>query len=369
MSKTNEIELLAPAGGMDQLKCAVNFGANAVYMAGKAFGMRAKASNFDYDEIAQAVEYAHKNNVSVYVTCNVLMHEDNLESLKDHFIKLDQAGVDAFIVGDLGAMSIGKQVAPNVDIHISTQASVANSAAAIEYVKLGAKRIILAREMSLEDIKKMRKNLNAKGYESVELEAFVHGAMCMSVSGRCLISSYLTGRSANKGLCTQPCRWSYTLNEEKRPGQNFEMTEDQSGTYIMNSMDMNMIEHLDDLKEAGLTSIKIEGRNKKALYVATVINAYRHVLDGDDKEKWAAELDNVSHRPYSTGFYYGAAKQSPDYDGYEQNCVHCADVVDFKNGDTSRTYLKCRNRFEVDQELQAIVPGGAIITFKITDLK
>lgn len=284
MTKSNKIELLAPAGGMEQLKAAINFGADAVYMAGKAFGMRAKACNFDYDEIEEAVKLAHDNNVSVYVTCNVLMHENNLDSLEKHFISLAKAGVDAFIVGDLGAMSKAKKVAPQVDIHISTQASVANSAAAIEYIKLGAKRIILAREMTLADIKEMRQNLDKQGYKDIELEAFVHGAMCMSVSGRCLISSYLTGRSANKGLCTQPCRWSYNLVEEKRPGQNFEISEDDFGTYIMNSMDMNMIEHLDDLKDAGLSSIKIEGRNKKALYVATVINAYRHVLDGQDKK-------------------------------------------------------------------------------------
>lgn len=291
MDKQNDIELLAPAGGPDQLRAAINFGADAVYLAAEHFGMRAKAQNFQIKNLGEYINFAHKHGVKVYITCNILMHDSDIEQLEPFVRQLDKVHADAVIVGDLGAFETVKKVAPNLDIHISTQASVANTAAAIAYAKLGAKRLILAREMSLEQIAKLRANLDAAGYadepsnkNSVALEAFVHGAMCMSVSGRCLISSYLTGRSANKGACTQPCRWGYNLTEEKRPGQTFEISEDNFGTYIMNSMDLNMLEHLDKLKHAGLSSIKIEGRNKKALYVATVVNAYRHVLDGSPAE-------------------------------------------------------------------------------------
>ncbi len=383
MSESREIELLAPAGGPDQLRAAINFGANAVYLAAEHFGMRAKAENFKTSELKENIKYAHDNNVKVYVTCNILMHDSDIQNLKTFIKQLSEAEADAVIVGDLGAMAVVKEVAPNLDIHISTQASVANTEAAIQYAKLGAKRIILAREMSLEQIKALRKNLDDAGYadtpenpNSLALEAFVHGAMCMSVSGRCLISSYLTGRSANKGLCTQPCRWGYKLLEEKRDGQEFEIGEDGFGTYIMNSKDLNMLEHVDDLKNAGLSSIKIEGRNKKALYVATVVNAYRHVLDGDSPEQWTRELENVSHRPYSTGFYFGEAQQSPDYDGYEQNSVHVGDILDCENRSTffglHRFYIYkvlCRNHFEEGENIEALVPGGNITSLNVENLK
>lgn len=383
MSKKQKIELLAPAGGPDQLRAAVNFGADAVYLAGKQFGMRAKAQNFNENNLSQQIEFAHKNGVKVYVTCNIMMHDNNIEAFEKFVKTLVQAKADAVIVGDLGAMATVKKIAPNLDIHISTQTSVCNTAAAIEYAKLGAKRIILAREMSLEQIAKMRKNLDNAGYKddlenpnALALEAFVHGAMCMSVSGRCMISSYLTGRSANKGLCTQPCRWGYKLIEEKRPGQEFEIGEDDFGTYLMNSKDMNMLAHLGDLKAAGLSSLKIEGRNKKALYVATVVNAYRHVLDGESVEKWKDELNNISHRPYSTGFYFGEAQQSPTYDGYEQNTVHVGDVLESKLHSSLFGFRKyyeikvlCRNRFEKDQILEAVIPGGDIMKIKIENLK
>ena len=361
VSNERKIELLAPAGGPDQLRAAVNFGADAVYLAAEHFGMRAAAENFNATTLAEGIKFAHEHNVKVYVTCNILMHDADIENLRDFIKQLSEAEADAVIVGDLGALATVREVAPNLDIHVSTQASVANTASAIEYAKMGAKRIILAREMSLKEIAGLRKNLDAAGYEKLDLEAFVHGAMCMSVSGRCLISSYLTGRSANKGACTQPCRWGYKLLEEKRDGQEFEIGEDGFGTYIMNSKDMNMLEHIDDLKVAGLSSIKIEGRNKKALYVATVVNAYRHVLDGEDPAKWTRELENVSHRPYSTGFYFGPAEQSPDYDGYEQNCVHVGDVLEDGK-------ILCRNHFEEGETLEALIPGGNITSIKVKDL-
>lgn len=361
MSNEKKIELLAPAGGPDQLRAAVNFGADAVYLAAEHFGMRAAAENFNAKTLVEGIKFAHDHNVKVYVTCNILMHDADIENLRAFVKQLSEAEADAVIVGDLGALATVREVAPNLDIHVSTQASVANTASAIEYAKMGAKRIILAREMSLKEIAGLRKNLDAAGYDKLDLEAFVHGAMCMSVSGRCLISSYLTGRSANKGACTQPCRWGYKLLEEKRDGQEFEIGEDGFGTYIMNSKDMNMLEHIDDLKAAGLSSIKIEGRNKKALYVATVVNAYRHVLDGEDAAKWSRELENVSHRPYSTGFYFGPAEQSPDYDGYEQNCVHVGDVLEDGK-------ILCRNHFEEGETLEALIPGGDITSVKVQDL-
>ena len=385
------MELLAPCGGFEQLSFSIAFGANAVYLASEKFGMRAKAKNFKIEEFTKIVDFAHKNNVRVYVTCNILMHDKNLKELEEHFKILADAKVDAFIIGDLGAMAIAKKVAPEVDIHVSTQASVANTQAAVQYAKLGAKRIVLAREMSLDEIAKMRVELDKLGFKdsqenpnSLALEAFVHGAMCMSVSGRCLISSYLTGRSANKGLCTQPCRWCYKLLEEKRPGQEFEIVEDNFGTYIMNSKDLKMIEHLDKLQQAGVSSLKIEGRNKKSLYVATVVNAYRHALDcleegtfSENIDYWNDELNNVSHRPYSTGFYFGEAQQSQDYDGYEQNCVHVADVCDCKEQKLGYLWWKrsqfkvrvlCRNRFEEGQTLEALIPGQDIKSVKILDL-
>lgn len=365
--RKQKIELLAPVGGLEQLNAAINFGADAVYLAGQNFGMRAMAANFNNDELASAVDIAHKNNVSVYVTCNVLIHEPMLDNLRDYFKFLANIGVDAFIIGDVGAISIAKQVAPNVAIHVSTQASVANSAAAVEYAKMGAKRIVLAREMSLSQISNLRKSLDIQGYKDIELEAFVHGAMCMSISGRCLISSYLTGRSANQGACTQPCRWGYSLIEEKRPGQKFDIGEDDFGTFIMNSKDLNMLSHLNDIQNAGINSIKIEGRNKKSLYVATVVNAYRHVLDGESSKQWQTELENISHRPYSTGFYFGEAEQSPDYDGYEQNCVHVADVLECEKIDNNnknevlyKVKVLCRNHFEQNEQLDVLVPGGQI---------
>lgn len=350
------------------MRAAVNFGADAVYLAAEHFGMRASAENFNATTLAEGIKFAHEHNVNVYVTCNILMHDADIESLRSFINQLSEAKADAVIVGDLGALATVREIAPDLDIHVSTQASVANTASAIEYAKLGAKRIILAREMSLAEIATLRKNLDAAGYadnpenpKALALEAFVHGAMCMSVSSRCLISSYLTGRSANKGACTQPCRWGYKLLEEKRDGQEFEIGEDGFGTYIMNSKDMNMLEHIDNLKAAGLSSIKIEGRNKKALYVATVVNAYRHVLDGEDAAKWSRELENVSHRPYSTGFYFGAAEQSPDYDGYEQNCIHVGDVLEDGK-------ILCRNHFEEGEILEALIPGGEITSVKVEDL-
>ena len=402
------MELLAPAGGMEQLRAAVAFGADAVYLAAEQFGMRARAANFRMDEIPAAVAFAHDHGVKVHVTCNILMHPDDIDGLPPFFRALDAAGVDAFIIGDVGAFAVAGEVAPRVERHVSTQASVANGAAARVWHSLGASRVVCAREMSLADIARLRQDAPP----DLEIEAFAHGAMCMAVSGRCLISSYLTGRSGNKGHCTQPCRWSYQLGaaspaatrpdepaggdlgrpspasvvelpqsenaigiqgglksaptefaagrpveflleEEKRPGEFFPIEEDDRGTFIMNAKDLNMLAHLQALADAGVDSIKIEGRNKKAFYVATVVGAYRRVLDGEPPDEVADELLAVSHRPYGTGFYFSEAEQAPAYDGYEQETMHIADVV---AGDPHHLYLLCRNRFAEGDELEVLAP-------------
>ena len=402
------MELLAPAGGMEQLRAAVAFGADAVYLAAERFGMRARAANFRMDEIPAAVAFAHDHGVKVHVTCNILMHPDDIDGLPPFFRALDAAGVDAFIIGDLGAFAVAGEVAPRVERHVSTQASVANATAARVWHSLGASRVVCAREMSLADIARLRQDAPP----DLEIEAFAHGAMCMAVSGRCLISSYLTGRSGNKGHCTQPCRWSYQLGaaspaatrpdepaggdlgrpspasvvelpqsenaigiqgglksaptefaagrpveflleEEKRPGEFFPIEEDDRGTFIMNAKDLNMLAHLQALADAGVDSIKIEGRNKKAFYVATVVGAYRRVLDGEPPDEVADELLAVSHRPYGTGFYFSEAEQAPAYDGYEQETMHIADVV---AGDPHHLYLLCRNRFAEGDELEVLAP-------------
>ena len=368
MEEQIDMELLAPAGGMEQLRAAVRFGADAVYLAADRFGMRARAANFRLDEIPAAVAFAHDHGVKVHVACNILMHPDDIDELPAFFRAMDAAGVDAFIIGDLGAFAVADEVAPRVERHVSTQASVANAAAARVWHSLGASRVVCAREMSLADIARLRQDAPP----DLEIEAFAHGAMCMAVSGRCLISSYLTGRSGNKGHCTQPCRWSYQLGtavsekfappeapteflleEEKRPGEFFPIEEDDRGTFIMNAKDMNMLAHLRELARVGVDSIKIEGRNKKAFYVASVVGAYRRVLDGEPPAAVADELLAVSHRPYGTGFYFSEAEQAPAYDGYEQETMHVADVAACRDG---FLYVLCRNRFAEGDELEILAP-------------
>ena len=373
------MELLAPAGGMEQLRAAVAFGADAVYLAAERFGMRARAANFRMDEIPAAVAFAHEHGVKVHVTCNILMHPDDIDGLPAFFRALDAAGVDAFIIGDLGAFAVAGEVSPRVERHVSTQASVANAAAARVWHSLGASRVVCAREMSLTDIARLRQDAPP----DLEIEAFAHGAMCMAVSGRCLISSYLTGRSGNKGHCTQPCRWSYQLEEEKRPGEFFPIEEDDRGTFIMNAKDLNMLAHLRALADAGVDSIKIEGRNKKAFYVATVVGAYRRVLDGEPPEVVADELLAVSHRPYGTGFYFSEAEQATAYDGYEQETMHVADVVASSPRHPERSvqrevegfpddpqylYLLCRNRFAEGDELEVLAPHESSRRLIVRDL-
>ena len=376
-------ELLAPAGGWEQLEYAVRFGADAVYLAAERFGMRQRADNFALAELPRVADYAHERGVAVHAACNVVMHDDDLAGLPAYFRALAEAHVDAVIVSDLGALRLARACAPGLAVHASTQASVANAQAALAWRELGASRIVCARELSLAQIGRMRAQLPA----DLELEAFAHGSMCMAYSGRCLISDYLTGRSANGGHCTQPCRWSYTLEEAKRPGVHFPVEQDGRGSYILNAQDLCMLGHLGEMAAAGVGSVKIEGRNKKAFYVATVVNAYRQVLDGADPADLMGELDVCSHRPYSTGFYFGPAHQAPassqgeqlyDWVGDVLGCAPCADGGNTgaqektADGDVPCAWeaeVRCRNRFAEGDALEVLSPGRPVRAFAARGLR
>ena len=351
------MELLAPAGGREQLEYAIHFGADAVYLAGERFGMRKRADNFTEADLPDAIAYAHAHGVRVHVTVNTVMTDEDIDDLSRYFRFLAQAGADAVIVSDMGAISICREVAPELEIHLSTQASCENAASARAYYDLGVRRVVVAREMSLDAIAEMRRRMPA----DMQLEAFVHGAMCMAYSGRCLISDYLTGRGANVGHCTQPCRWKYALVEETRPGEYFPVVEDDRGSFIMSSHDMNMLAHLDKLAAAGVNSIKIEGRAKGAYYVASVVNAYRHVLDGEPAEKWEPELETTSHRPWCTGFYFG-------YPGQNQGSVEYARAYQMVACVEESGTVLCRNRFAVGDAVEVLSPGQPVRTFTIGDI-
>ena len=319
-----KVELLAPAGGWEQLEYALHFGANAVYLACDKFGLRSRAANFSLEDLPRAVARVHEMGARVFVTCNIFAHDDDLKSFPAYLQAIEASGADAVIVSDLGMLALVRQHAPSLAIHVSTQASVSNAAAANMWYQLGARRVVCAREMSLKEIAAMRKEIP----DDMEIEVFVHGAMCMAVSGRCLISEFLTGRAANKGEWTQPCRWEYRLQELSRTGEEFGIEQTGQTTYLFNSKDLNMLSHLKELRQAGVDSIKIEGRVKKAFYVATVVNAYRHVLDGEDAQAWQGELETISHRPYSTGFFFGQPEQSTDADMYQQLYDWVGEVVE-----------------------------------------
>ena len=302
-------ELLAPAGSLEKLMTAIDYGADAVYLGGSKLNLRAFADNFNNDELKLGVKYAHDRGKRVYVTMNVFPHNDDLEGLEDYLLELQSMDIDAIIVSDPGIIMTAKEVVPDMELHLSTQANNVNYKSALFWYKQGVKRIVLARELTLEEIRSIRVNLP----EDCEIEAFVHGAMCMSYSGRCLMSNYMTGRDANRGACAQPCRYKYNLVEEKRPGEYYPIIEDEKGTYIMNSKDLCMIEHIPELVKSGILSFKIEGRMKSSYYVATAVKAYREALDtylADPEgyvfqQKWMDYLLKASHRRYSTGFYFG----------------------------------------------------------------
>lgn len=373
----NQIELLAPAGDEECLRSALDYGCDAVYLAGKSFGMRAGAKNFDMDGLDRAVRLAHERGVKVHLTCNTIPLNSEIEQFPKYIAAAQECGVDAAIACDLGVISMIKEYAPKMELHISTQTGVVNYQTAIELYKMGAKRVVLAREVGLEDIREIRRRIPA----DMEIETFVHGAMCVSFSGRCLISEYLTGRGANRGECAQPCRWSYYLMEEKRPNQFFKVFEDERGSYILNSRDMCMIDHLDDLIDAGVTSFKIEGRAKSAYYVALTVNAYRAALDsclkGEKPPKWVLdEVNKISHRPYSTGFFYGkptdgSGTQDPNIvtnggqyfadSGYMRD-YDFVGVVDYCEDGVM--HLTQRNYFTLSDELELLPPHAEPIIFK-----
>ena len=362
MKERKKPELLAPAGDMERLRMAVLYGADAVYLAGTSFGMRSFAGNFSPEELPKAVAWAHSHGVRVHVTVNTMPRNEEASRLPAYLEQLQEAGVDALIVADLGAFTMAGRYAPRCERHISTQASIANYACAAAWYDLGAKRVILARELSLEEIREIREKVPAE----LELEAFVHGAMCVSYSGRCLLSNYMTGRDSNRGACAQPCRYQYYLMEEKRPGEYFPVFEDEKGTYIMNSRDMCMIDHVGELMDAGLNSLKIEGRAKSAYYAAIVTGAYRHVIDDVAAGRpvdpvWRDEVEHVSHRHYATGFYFGQPGQYTDNARYIREWQVVALVTECD--DSGYATLSLRNKFSTGEPLELVGPDTKPIAF------
>ena len=357
-------ELLAPAGDMEKLRMAVLYGADAVYLAGTTFGMRAFTGNFTSEELPKAVKFAHDHGVKVHVTVNTMPRNGDADNLPAHLERLNDAGVDALIMADMGVFAAAGKYAPRCQRHISTQASIANYACATAWHELGADRVILARELSLREIREIRERTP----KTLEIEAFVHGAMCVSYSGRCLLSNYMTGRDSNRGACAQPCRYQYALMEEKRPGEYFPVFEDEQGTYIMNSRDMCMIDHVDDLVDVGLDSLKIEGRAKSAYYAAIVTGAYRHVIDdvcaGREVDPiWADEVNHVSHRHYATGFYYGAPGQYYANSRYIREWQVVAIITDCdENGMAT---LSLRNKFRAGDEVEIVGPDCKPFTLTV----
>ena len=350
-----KLELLAPAGDWERLEMALAYGADAVYLAGNTFGMRSFAGNFSPEELRRAAKLCRERGVDLHVTCNTMPRNDEMARLPQWLELLEEAGVTAVILADVGVLALAKRYAPSVKIHISTQASIVNYQTATAWHDLGADRVILARELSLDEIAEIR----AKTPNDLEIETFGHGAMCVSYSGRCLLSNYMTGRDANRGACAQPCRYQYALVEEKRPGEYFPVYEDEKGTYIMNSRDMCMIDHLPDLIRAGVDSIKIEGRAKSAYYAAIVTGAYRHCIDAVQAGKpldpiWRNEVEKVSHRHYSTGFFYGQPGQFYEDARYIRDWQICAVVTDCTPEGLAT--LSLRNKFGAGDAVEVVGP-------------
>ncbi len=366
------VELLSPAGDMERLELAVKFGADAVYVGGTQFGMRSNPSNFDPAQLQAACKLVHAAGKKLYLTCNTLPRSYELDALPDFLRSARAAGVDAFIIADMGVLAIAKQAAPEVEVHISTQAGIVNYAAANAFYQMGAKRIVTARELSLDEIKMIRDHTPPE----LEIEAFVHGAMCMSFSGRCILSDYMEGRDANRGDCAQPCRWKYHLMEETRPGQYFPINQEENGTYIFNSKDLCMIEHIPELVAAGVDSFKIEGRAKSAYYTAVVTHAYRQAMDAYFAHPspdfrvpdWVlAEMEKMSHRVYTTGFNFGPLQNGQELNtgGYVRNWDVCALYRDQQG---NRLIVDQRNRFFEGDVLEVLEPGQKPYTLTVRDL-
>lgn len=371
-----ETELLIPAGSLEVLKIAVNYGANAVYLGGEAFGLRANAKNFTMDEIREGVAFAHEKNVKVFVTANILAHNGDMEGVREYFKELATTGIDAVLIADPGVFMIAKETLPeSIELHVSTQANNTNYETFLFWWKLGAKRVVCARELSLKEIREIREHIP----EELDIEAFIHGAMCMSYSGRCMLSNFFTGRDANRGECTHPCRWKYNIVEEKRPGEYFPIYENERGTYIFNSKDLCMIEHVPELIDAGIDSLKIEGRMKTALYVATVARTYRKALDDlkESKEKYLAnmewyksEIAKCTYREFTTGFYYG--KPTADDHIYDNNTYVTGSVylgTIRKTDDAGFSYLEQKNKFSVGEMIEIMKPNGDDIPIEVLEIR
>ena len=357
-------ELMIPASSLEVLKIAVMFGADAVYIGGEAFGLRAKAKNFTMEEMAEGIEFAHAHGVKVYVTANILAHNNDLEGVRVYFEELKKIGPDALIIADPAIFMIAKEVCPEIERHISTQANNTNYGTYQFWHQLGAKRVVTARELSLAEIKEIRANIP----DELEIETFIHGAMCISYSGRCLLSNYFVGRDANQGACTHPCRWKYAVVEEKRPGEYFPVYENERGTYIFNSKDLCMIEHIPDMVDAGIDSFKIEGRMKTALYVATVARTYRKAIDDyfESPEKYQEnmpwyldQISNCTYRQFTTGFFYGKpSEEAQIYDSntYLREYTYLGIVGDCN--EEGLYQIEQRNKFSVGEEIEVMKPNG-----------
>ena len=368
-------ELLAPGGSLEKLKTAIDYGADAVYIGGEAFSLRVAAENFSLEDMKEGLKYAHDRGKKVYLTANIIAHNRDLDKFKEYIKEIRPLGFDAVLIADLGLFDIMREIAPEIPVHISTQANNTNYATANAWHKMGAERVVLGREMSFKEIEQFRENID----EKLELEAFVHGAMCISYSGRCLLSNYMTGRNSNLGACAHPCRWNYSLVEEKRPGEYFDVFENERGTFIFNSKDLCMIEHIPEIIESGITSLKIEGRVKTAFYVATVVGAYRREIDRyfEDPENYKfnpeewTELCKVSHRPYTTGFYFGA----PGTDGqvYETSSYirdyELIGIVKGYDAKTGRITVSQRNRFFEGDEIEIIQPMKPYISVTVSNME
>lgn len=366
------IEVLSPAGNMDKLKMAIRYGADAVYCAGQSFGLRASSSNFSNEELKEVVEFAHSHGKKIYVTCNIIPHNEDLVGLEDYLKFLESIHVDAIIVADLGIFLLAKRVAPNLERHVSTQANTTNYLTTEFWKEQGASRVVVAREVSIADIKTMKEAAD------IEIEAFVHGAMCISYSGRCLLSNYFTTRDANRGQCTQACRWKYSLVEENRPGEYYPIEEDQHGTYIFNSKDLCLLKYIPDLVEAGVDSLKIEGRMKSVHYAATVTKVYREAVDSyladpehyEVKPEWIEELEKISHRPYTEGFSVEKPDETAQNYGESSNTqTHdFIGLVEGYNAEEGYAYLEQRNNFKVGDEVEFCQPHGELVHHVITKM-
>ena len=368
------VELLIPASSLEVLKIAVIYGADAVYIGGEVFGLRAKAKNFSMEDMAEGIQFAHEHGVKVYVTANILAHNGDLEGVREYFTQLKEIKPDALIISDPGIYTIAKEICPEIERHISTQANNTNYGTYQFWWNQGAKRVVTARELSLNEIAEIRKNIP----DEMEIETFVHGAMCISYSGRCLLSNYFTGRDANQGACTHPCRWKYAVVEEKRPGEYLPVYENERGTYIFNSKDLCMIEHIPELIEAGIDSFKIEGRMKTALYVATVARTYRKAIDDylTSPEKYKENMDwyleqisNCTYRQFTTGFFFGKpSEESQIYDNntYIKEYTYLG-IVGERN-EEGLYQIEQRNKFSVGETIEVMKPNGENIEAEVLEI-